>query len=314
MKTEAFGEGTMIMLSAGGYTLKIVPEIGGQVIGLEKDGISALHEPSSFEELKVSPTSYGLPVLFPPNRIDGGTFTAGGRTYHFPINEPARGNSLHGFLHKRAWKVEEVTEDEEKAKAVLVFSGDKTTDFYNVFPVTFEVRQTLELTKDGLTQWMAVTNTDEIPLPVGLGFHSAFNVGKGSTIKVSVGERVLMSERMLPEGTRPLSEEEEKLRLAGLDPMAWNMDDHYTAQPIGDFHGAVITNPDAVLTYEVDPFYQHWMIWNNKQNGRFVCIEPQNWRVNAPNLVEKLKEESGMTLLDPMKTVEAFSSLKIERI
>ena len=153
MKTELFGGGTLLTVSLGGYTMKIVPEIGGQVISLEKEGIHALHEPESFEALKKSPTSYGLPVLFPPNRIDGGAFTAGGKTYHFPINEPARGNSLHGFLHNRSWKVEKVTETEEKATVTLLFVGDETTDFYNVFPVLFEVRQTLELTKDGLTQW-----------------------------------------------------------------------------------------------------------------------------------------------------------------
>lgn len=313
MNKEAYGEGTLLTLTKGGYTLKIVPEIGGQVIGLEKDGVKALHEPESFEELKNSPTSYGLPVLFPPNRIDGGTFTAGGKTYHFPLNEAKRGNSLHGFLHKRPWQVESVEETEDKATVILTFNGDETTDFFSYFPVKFEVKQILELTETGLTQTMAVTNLDTFDMPIGLGFHSAFTVEEGDKILVSVGERVLMSERMLPEGVRPLSEEEKPLRNEGLDPMAWNMDDHYTALPLEDFHGAIILGKDHKVTYEVDPFYQHWMIWNCNQKGGFVCIEPQNWRVNAPNLVETLGEKSGMMLLSPMKTLEAVNTLSITR-
>ena len=43
------------------------------------------------------------------------------------------------------------------------------------------------------------------------------------------------------------------------------------------------------------------MIWNCRQEGSFICIEPQNWRINAPNL-DLPREESGLDVLADQET------------
>ena len=308
-----FGGKKVITLQAGGYSAWVLPEMGGQLIGLSKGGVKALHEPANIEEFEKGTTSYGLPILFPPNRIDGGRFEVEGKVYQFPLNEAKRGNSLHGFLHKRPWNVDEVRDDYIK----MSFTGNEDTDFYSIFPVQFVVTQEYQLDEKGLTQTVTVTNPEGDPLPLGLGYHSAFNVDEDSRVLLSVGQRIEVDERMLPNGVvRDLNEAEAALREGGLDPMAWPMDDHYTAEDLEIneelFHGAVIYRKGAVVTYEVDPFYRHWMVWNCNQKGGFICLEPQNWRINAPNLEATIGQESGFGLLPAEESVEVITHISID--
>ncbi len=315
MNQKMIGEMEIIELEYDGYRLQVVPQLGGQVISLEKNGVEALNVPEDPVLFLEKSTSYGLPILFPPNRIDGGEFKTATREYQFAINEPARGNSLHGFLHKRPWKLIKV----EEGTLQVEFTAGMETDFYQYFPHTFRVVQTNRLSKEGLYQEISIENKGDESMPIGLGFHSAFKADEQSLVRVSVGKRILMSERMLPTGElRELNEEEACLRARGLTPVAWSMDDHYTVEPIEvkgkPFHGAVIERKDGKIFYEVDPFYQHWMIWNSNQAGNLICLEPQNWRVNAPNLVSEgmSEKEAGFCQLQPGETLKVYTKLWIE--
>lgn len=303
----------------GGYRMTLAPWQGGQLIRLQKGELDLLHAPDNEDALALKPTHYGLPVLFPPNRIDAGHFAAAGREYQFPLNEPQRGNSLHGFLHTRPWEVESVQDSVEAVTVVLRFTARSMADFYPYYPHCFTIRMRYTLSERGLEQEVSVHNEGSETMPVGLGFHSAFAVDAGSTVCLSAGQRVLMSERMLPTGIRPLNEKEAALRGKGLDVHAWSMDDHYTAEPLifarGAYHGAVIARDAGRVYYEVDSFYRHWMVWNAGGDQNFICLEPQNWRVNAPNLVSDKRlseEEAGFTLLPPAGQLKAVSRIWME--
>ncbi len=315
MNKKMIGEMEIIELEHGGYRIQVVPQLGGQVISLEKNGVEALNVPGDPALFVEKSTSYGLPILFPPNRIDGGKFKTATREYQFAINEPARGNSLHGFLHKRPWKLVSAEADTLQVE----FEAGPETDFYGYYPHTFRAVQTNQLSKEGLLQEISIENKGDEPMPIGLGFHSAFKVDEESLVRISVGKRILMSDRMLPTGeVRELNEEEARLRAKGLTPIAWSMDDHYTAEPIEEngkpFHGAIVERKDGRIFYEVDPFYQHWMIWNSNQAGNLICLEPQNWRVNAPNLVSEGmgEKEAGFYQLQPGETLKVYTKLWIE--
>lgn len=305
----------LLTLTAGPYTAKILPSLGGQVLSLCKNGVPILHEPENEAILQQKSTWYGLPILFPPNRIDGGKFETRERAYSFPVNEPNRGNSLHGFLHSRPWQVKEQTENSITLTYCLTPEGD----FYEYYPHPFYMEQRYELSEEGLKQELVLRNTGEETMPVGLGQHSAFYAPKPDRIYASVGKRILMSERMLPTGkVRELNEDEKRFREGGMQVDAWAMDDHYTVEPLlrdgKPFHGAIIEREAGTVYYEVDSFYQHWMIWNAEGKNDFICIEPQNWRVNAPNLVSSgmSKEEAGFTELAPEQELHIFTKLSME--
>lgn len=310
---ESYKPEDFVELSAGDYKAYVSPRKGGQMLGLSYENMKILHEPASEADFNQNSTWYGMPVLFPPNRIDRGSFSVGDRTYRFPINEPDRNNSLHGFLQNAVWRV-----ISQKENAITMrITADERTDFYPVFPVKFTAELEYKLTKKGLMQKISISNQDTVPLPLGLGFHSAFDVDEDSLVWLSVDQRIELNQRMLPSGTvRDLNMLEAPLRKEGLRPDAFPMDDHYTVKPLMEgekpFHGAVISRGDYLVKYRVDDFFKHWMIWNNEASGDFICLEPQNWRINAPNLVESLGDESGFEVLYPGETRSATSALWVE--
>lgn len=302
-------------VKAGGYEAKILPEIGGNLISLKKGDAELLHQYDTLESIAQKPTWYGLPVLFPPNRIEDGVFTFEGRRYEFPRNEVTRNNSLHGFLQDRPWKLAVVKDSDGESQVCLTFEAREGSDFYPYYPHVFTAQILYTLNHDGLTQEFKLRNDGTGKMPFGLGWHSAFRAALDTTIQVSVDSRVVMSERMLPTGdVLALSEEEEKMRTEGLSPFYADLDGHFTSKPLeGNFHGAVITTPSLGIKtwYEVDSAYKHWMIWNCEREGSFICIEPQNWRVNAPNLPIS-EEESGMASLLPGENFVAIAKIWAE--
>ena len=130
-------------------------------------------------------------------------------------------------------------------------------------------------------------------------------------------QRILLDDRMLPTGkVRALDEAEQKLRSdEGQSPLYKDLDDHFTAEPIlvdGKlFHGAILTSADRRILYEVDPSYRHWMLFNAHSAGNLICIEPQNWRINAPNLPLP-NEVSGLDILAPGENVSYYSRIRME--
>ena len=68
------------------YTAKINLSRGGNCISLYNAewGAHILREPD-YTNLD-NPFLYGMPILFPVNRISGGKFLFEGREYHFPVN------------------------------------------------------------------------------------------------------------------------------------------------------------------------------------------------------------------------------------
>ena len=87
-----------VRLSAHGFTAEIVPEIGGNLFRLrDPNGRALLREPHSLDELSSACVCFGIPTLFPPNRIDGGKFTFRGRECSLPVTEPRNNNALHGL-------------------------------------------------------------------------------------------------------------------------------------------------------------------------------------------------------------------------
>lgn len=55
----------------------VVPEWGSNVISLvdKATKIQLLREPKTAESFHDTPTLYGIPILFPPNRVSDGTFS-----------------------------------------------------------------------------------------------------------------------------------------------------------------------------------------------------------------------------------------------
>lgn len=312
VRETTIGTEPIVELEAGGYIAQIAPGIGGNLISLnhiDKD-MKLLRQFADIKDVKEGPCVYGTPVLIPPSRIKGGCFKFHGRTYQFPINEPSRGNSLHGFLQDKPFSIVSLKEDDEWAEAILEYKVDERNGIYAYLPHEFTCRLTFFLSKLGMKQTIEVTNHSKESMPFGLAYHTAFNLhfdGNDNTnslrLQASIGNSVELNEDVVPTGNfMPLEVQDLQMRKAGVDPLDRNLDNIYRVDPLliddKEFHGAVLSNMSTGhrIVYKVGPKFKHWVIWNQEKEGSFLCIEPQTWLTNALNMDMDYDEAGIVTL------------------
>lgn len=301
-----------IWLQFGPYEAVILPEIGGNLIAFRdlESGYRFLREPaeSEMDQFKQNPGVHGIPVLFPPNRYEDGKFPWNGQTYQFPVNEVATGNHLHGFLHTIPWTVDEFGTTATESYVSVSVSIDHNHPVFAMLPHSFTFRLRYALSAAGLSQHVFIRNNGDQDMPCLLAFHTAINApfAEGSTpedcrLKLTIGQRWEMSDRMLPTGKhQELTAEEEEMRTEGISPYFDSLDNHYTAVPQNGRNRMELTDTrlGKTLVYDVGTSYKQWMIWNNNACEQFFCPEPQINLVNAPN-VDLPAEEIGLFGLAP---------------
>ena len=135
----------LIKIAAGKYAAVINLSRGANAISLRHGELPILREPPSFDEKPDSDYLYGMPLLFPVNRIEGGEFTFEGRKYSFGINEKKTGCYIHGTVHSRDFQLIESTESSVKA---ALYS--KKGEIYEGFPHAFGIELTYSLSESGL--------------------------------------------------------------------------------------------------------------------------------------------------------------------
>ena len=302
------------------YEAMLIPEVGANLVQLynkvQKVDILRTPKTDEIEHFKNNPQVYGLPLLLPPNRIEDGTFSYKGETYHFPITIPAQNNHHHGYIKKQPFTVTRCEETPEGIFVETVFFSNLFNDgVYFCFPHNFECHMAFKLSDQGLEHTVTFVNLDDREMPLGMGYHTPIRVPflEGGDpddyrLRMSVGKKWILTERLLPtEELVPLEEDEDVWRLRteeGMKPTGKSIEVHMTAEPIEvdgkPYHGAVMIDTKIGLRvfYEVDDKIRHWTFWNNRGEVAWACPEPMSWAINAPNL--KLpKEVTGFTTIPP---------------
>jgi aldose 1-epimerase len=314
-----------ILLKHGSYSAILLPRIGGNLVSFRDDDrdFRFIREPEGedWPAFVNRPMVHGIPVLFPPNRYDGGTFEFDGRTYRFPVNEPETGNHIHGFVYQSEWEVVSYGSTEQASAATVRLLFDEKHPGFAYFPHRVTLSQTFTLTSEGLKQHFEAVNESAEAIPFMLGFHTSVNApfAEGSTIEdlecgIAIGERWELNARMLPTGRKlPLSEGELLLSEGMGNPYFESLDNHYTASGNGSENAMTIYDRrvNARFVYEAGDAYKHWMVYNAAANGKFFCPEPQTGMVNAPN-VGLSAEQTGLIRLMPGERWTAVSRMYIE--
>ncbi|WP_240702779.1 aldose 1-epimerase [Cohnella luojiensis] len=314
-----------ILLKHGSYSAILLPKIGGNLISFRDDDrdFRFIREPegADWPAFVNKPMVHGVPVLFPPNRYDGGTFEFDGRTYRFPVNEPETGNHIHGFVYESEWEVVSYGSTEQASAVTVRLHFDEKHSGFAYFPHRITLSQTFTLSNEGLKLHFEAVNESAEAIPFMLGFHTSVNApfAQGSTIEdlecgIAIGERWELSGRMLPTGRKlPLSEGELLLAEGAGNPYFESLDNHYTASGnVGDNAMTIYDRRVNVrFVYEAGDAYKHWMVYNAAANGKFFCPEPQTGMVNAPN-VGLPAEQTGLIRLNPGERWTAVSRMYVE--
>jgi aldose 1-epimerase len=288
-------------LRAGGKTALVLPGIGGNLISLKDGRTSYIRSPRSLGEYLELPEAYGIPVLFPPNFVEGARFQARGREYRLPINKP-NNMHYHGFFFNRPWQVDRIAAQNGAAELTLSVRVAEGTEVFQWYPHTFSIRITYRLEAQGLFQDIVVENAGDSPLPLMLGFHTAFALpeeknGREYRIQVDMGESVWKD---LGFPANPAVEEFREGRLLHQGEPVFG---HFLAEGRTLYngrlrHGALIEerSTGARLRYLTDDAFSYWMIWNERGDDSFICIEPQTCAVNAANTHQE-KDLNGFRML-----------------
>lgn len=307
----------VVRLACGPYEADICPDMGANCIRFSRAGVNVLRTPPSYEIFKAQPNVYGMPLLFPPNRIGGGSYTFQGREYRFPINEPAKGHHIHGFLSQTPFLQAEPQACAKWAEAEFSASFGNGSPYLS-FPHAFSVRLCFRLDGSGLIQTLTVKNDSRLDMPCGLGFHTAFALPflpgtreEDYALGVQVGDELCLDPlSILPTGeTLPASSVGQALRESRLSPGAFPLSNHFAARS-----GAIVLRhlpTSATVQYLPDPAFSFLMLWNCEGHSGFVCPEPQTWQINAPNSSAP-PEKSGFRALEPGQTFTLLSRLAMD--
>jgi len=315
-----------IWLRFGRYEAAVLPERGANLIAFRdrESNFRFLREPApeEMDAFRENPSVYGIPILIPPNRYEDGLLRWDGEVYRMPVNETERNNRLHGFLHAIPWETNGYGADPCESWATLSVTVDESHPVYRHFPFRFTVRLRYSLSKNGLLHHVLVRNDGDRRMPLLLAFHTAVSApfAPGSTpadmrIRLTIGERWELSDRMLPTGRKlPLSPEEEKIRDGTCSPYFAPLDHHYTAVPQQGRNRMELRDMRRGLTlvYDVGTSFRQWMLWNKDAASGFFCPEPQTNLINAPNM-ELPAEEIGLFGLEPGEIWEETCRLYLIR-
>lgn len=245
-----------IGLHSGPWAAEVMPGQGMNVLALSCQGQSVLRTPTGAQALRATPFLYGTPLLFPAGRIRDGRLCTGGHCFQLPINEPLRGNHLHGRFFDAPFQV---TAKAENWVQALYRNQDRTR-----FPLDMQIDSLCLLEEEGLTQKWTITNLDTLPLPISFALHTAFRVPR--QVSLALGEKWELDERFCATGRVAEKSEAERLLSTGLDPADIPLSGMYEMRGparLGRF------------LYRAQPPFDTWVVYNGGGGKGFLCVEPQ---------------------------------------
>ena len=304
----------IIEIKTGEWSAKINLTRGANCLSLRNKhyGARIIREPENYSNPE-NPYTYGMPILFPVNRIEGGAFEFEGRKYVFPINEVRTGCHLHGELHIMPFEVSERKDNYQKCR-YSAKSGE-----YLGFPHSFEITQEYELKENGLFHTVTVTNLSGENMPIFLGFHTTFNTcftdksrGENMRVFVDISEEYErnVAVNYLPTGVKPDFDGVSSALLNGsFSPYEMKISRHYRAN--GKMSITDLENRLRVV-YDNDEKYGFRLIYNGGDEG-YICLEPQTCLANCQNSPFS-REEGGFDYIAPGASKKYKSAILLEEI
>lgn len=260
----------MITLTAGGVVAAVRPDVGGRLGQVTVDGRRLLRDEDESEG-KGWAFWGSYPLLPWSNRIPGGRFVFDGRQYEVPVNWKD-GTAIHGLVASSPWTVDRADEV-SAALSVEV----------HVQPWHVRGEQRFALRPDGLDHSLAVVNTGDAPVPVGLGIHPWF---RARELRVPAG-LVWPAVDCLPVGEPRAVTAEEDLRERRVPAP---LDACFTA-----LTGAVAEVGDVRVSWE-GPVTQ--VVVYSEEPG-WLCVEPVTMANDGLGLMARGTPGHGVVVVAP---------------
>jgi aldose 1-epimerase len=188
--------GEQVELAHGDQRVVVV-EVGG---GLREYTAGRRAVLDGYGEDELCSSGRGQLLIPWPNRIADGRYEFDGRAEQLPLDEPERGNAIHGLVRWETWEVAERHPD----RVVMAHLLHPRPGY----PFTLALRVEYALAGDGLTVRTEATNVGAEACPYGAGAHPYLAVADGSvdelTLTVPSGSVLESDDRGLPVSARPV--------------------------------------------------------------------------------------------------------------
>lgn len=178
---------------AHGDQRAVITEVGATLRTFVKGGVAVV-EGFAGDEL---PEGAHGQIMYPwPNRLSPEPWSFSGRTAVAAVDDHATGTAIHGTVRWRPFRIDQVNQN-RCVLSLLVHASPE-------YPFTSEIEVAYHLGSLGLTVTATVTNRDDVPIPVGVGFHPYLAVTtatiEGALLEVPANAFVACGERLLPTG------------------------------------------------------------------------------------------------------------------
>jgi aldose 1-epimerase len=249
------------------------------------------------------PSGSGIPILFPfPGRIPGTTFEWEGKKYELEAGD-AFGNAIHGFVHKRPWRV---TEQCENRVVGQFHAWQDDPSLKSRWPADFRITATYVLEGNALKTHYLLENPGDVPLPFGFGTHPYFRVPLGGAkadeciVKLPVSTQWELAE-MLPTGKRSELANAAAFQ-AGLKFADCKFDDVFAGlvPQRGDQIVSSITDPGSQVEMQIRfsaKEFRECVVYT-PPHREAICIEPLTCAPSAA-MLEAKGIEAGWKVLPP---------------
>jgi len=194
-----------ITIEAQSERATIIPEIGCQCFEYRVASLDIIAGPPNLDVWREHPFRSGIPLLFPwPGRIAAGLFYFQGREIRLPINEPARGHSIHGLTWNCAFRV--VKRGPYYVHTEL--DSASNLELSRIWPYRFILEIDYEV-GNGLRLRARARNAGNEAMPLGFGAHPYFHAPLGAAghrgdLEVQVAPAIAqwpLDEKMIPTGS-----------------------------------------------------------------------------------------------------------------
>ena len=284
----------VITLRSGDFVAQVAPSAGGSITryGWESgDGSLEWLRPASADDLaNAVPTGMACFPLVPfSNRIRNGRFAFGGREIHLLPNFPPEPHTIHGHGWQTDWEVE----DQAPNRLTIGYSHPA-----DQWPWPYSAHLTFVLTEIFLEVEIGVTNEGTEPMPAGLGLHPYFVRTPATKLTAEVNGVWLSDEHSMPTELVPLPADRRLDR--GINPSDVSLDHNFA----GWAGTALVEWPDrnARLSIRGDEIFKFLVVYT-PPGEEFACVEPVSNVLDAFNLAQGGRSDTGMIVVDPGETV-----------
>jgi aldose 1-epimerase len=264
----------------------VIVGVGGGLRSYEARGRRIV---DGYDELELCPSGRGQLLIPWPNRIADGRYEFNDRAHQLSLDEPERGNAIHGLVRWSEWTIAERGPD-RVALELLLYPRPG-------YPFTLALRVEHALSAEGLAVEIEATNIGSEPCPYGAGAHPYLaleSAADGAELCLPASTVLEADDRAIPVGQKGVPE-------AGLDfreakPLTGIRLDHCFTDLGRDVDGRARITVDGTTLW-ADEAYPYVMAFTGDElpdvARRSIAIEPMTCAPNA------FRSGNGLIRLEP---------------